>query len=104
MSNTNVANLVKDVTYFYIKYYYDKELETTNSQKLTEENLKSLIDNLYNQKANDLKKYIRDTLKENLKETYSSFTVENILLEMFNDPEYSKHRVFLEIMEYQNNM
>ena len=39
MSNTNVANLVKDVTYFYIKYYYDKELETTNSQKLTEENL-----------------------------------------------------------------
>jgi len=104
MSNTNVANLVKDVTYFYIKYYYDKELETTNSQKLTEENLKSLIDNLYNQKANDLKKYIRDTLKENLKETYSSFTVENILLEMFNDPEYSKHRVFLEIMEYQKKM
>ena len=104
MSNTNVANLVKDVTYFYIKYYYDKELETTNSQKSTEENLKSLIDNLYNQKANDLKKYIRDTLKENLKETYSSFTVENILLEMFNDPEYSKHRVFLEIMEYQKKM
>ena len=63
-----------------------------------------MINNLYQEKSLDLKKYIRDTLKENLKESYSSFSVENILLEMFNDPEYSKQRVFLEIMEYQNNL
>jgi hypothetical protein len=50
-----------------------------------------------------LKKYIRDTLKENLKDQYSSFSVENILLEMFADPELSKRRVFLEIMNYQNS-
>jgi hypothetical protein len=66
------------------------------------ENVKRL-ENLYNTKASDLKKYIRDTLKENLKENYSSFPVENILLEMFNDPEYSKHRVYLEIIEFQKN-
>jgi hypothetical protein len=51
-----------------------------------------------------LKKYIRDTLKENLKENYSSFQVENIILEMFSDPEMAKHRVFLEIMEYQKTI
>ena len=98
---TNLANMVKDITYFYIKYYYEKQLTDTNQTKLTENELKTMINNLYFEKSNDLKKYIRDTLKENLKDLYSSFSVENILLEMFSDPELSKHRVFLEIMEYQ---
>ena len=98
---SNLAELVKDITYFYIKYYYEKELQNTNNTKLLESELKSMINNLYNEKSLDLKKYIRDTLKENLGDKYSSFSVENILLEMFSDPEYSKYRVLLEIMEYQ---
>lgn len=98
---SNLGDMVKDITYFYIKYYYEKQLTDTNQTKLSEDELKSMITKLYIEKATDLKKYIRDTLKENLKESYSSFSVENILLEMFSDPEYSKYRVFLEIMEYQ---
>jgi hypothetical protein len=98
---SNLGDMVKDITYFYIKYYYEKQLTDTNQTKLTEDELKSMITTLYIEKATDLKKYIRDTLKENLKDSYSSFSVENILLEMFSDPEYSKYRVFLEIMEYQ---
>jgi hypothetical protein len=101
---SNLPNLVKDVTYFYIKYFYEEELKNTQQQKLSENDLQNLINKLYLEKSSDLKKYIRDTLKENLKENYSSFSVENILLEMFSDPEYSKHRVFLEIMEYQKNI
>ena len=100
---SNLADMVKDITYFYIKYYYEKELKDTNQNKLTESDLKNMINKLYLEKSSDLKKYIRDTLKENLKENYSSFSTENILLEMFSDPEYSKHRVFLEIMNFQNN-
>ena len=99
---SNLVDMVKDITYFYIKYYYEKQLADNNQKKLSEDELKNMINNLYVEKAPDLKKYIRDTLKENLKETYSSFSVENILLEMFSDPEYSKYRVFLEIMEFQN--
>ena len=97
----NLADMVKDITYFYIKYYYEKELVDTKQSKLSENDLKNMINKLYLEKSTDLKKYIRDTLKENLKENYSSFSVENILLEMFSDPEYSKHRVFLEIMNFQ---
>jgi hypothetical protein len=99
MSNT--AGLVKDVTYFYIKHYYEQELLNTKQVILKADDLKALIERLYVEKSGELKKYIRDTLKENLKEAYSSFTIENILLEMFSEPELSKHRVFLEIMEYQ---
>ena len=101
---SNLTDLVKDVTYFYIKYYYEKELETTKKQLLSENDLQHLINSLYIEKSSDLKKYIRETLKENLKEQYSSFSVENILLEMFADPELSKHRVYLEIMNYQNSI
>jgi len=98
-----LGDMVKDITYFYIKYYYEKELTNTNKTKLTETELKTLINKLYVEKSNELKKYIRDTLKENLKEAYSSFSTENILLEMLSDPEYSKHRVFLEIINFQND-
>jgi hypothetical protein len=98
---SNLGEMVKDITYFYIKYYYEKQLTDTNQTKLSEDELKNMINNLYIEKATELKKYIRDTLKENLKESYSTFSTENILLEMFSDPEYSKYRVFLEIMEYQ---
>ena len=101
---SNLTDLVKDVTYFYIKYYYEKELETTKKKLLSENDLQHLINSLYIEKSSDLKKYIRETLKENLKEQYSSFSVENILLEMFADPELSKHRVYLEIMNYQNSI
>jgi len=97
----NLADMIKDITYFYIKYYYEKELTDTKQQTLSENDLKNMINKLYFEKTSELKKYIRDTLKENLKENYSSFSVENILLEMFSDPEYSKHRVYLEIMEFQ---
>ena len=101
---SNITALVKDVTYFYIKHFYEQELLKNKVTKLTEIDLKDLITRLYTEKSTDLKKYIRETLKENLKEEYSSFTVENILLEMFSDPEYSKHRVYLEILEYQKTM
>ncbi len=96
--------MVRDITYYFIKYYYDKEIETSGQRVLPEDKLRDMIDRLYTEKAGELKKYIRDTLKENLGAGYSSLAVENILLEMFNDPEYSKHRVFLEIMEYQKKL
>ena len=100
-SQQNITSLVKDVTYFYIKHFYELELTNIKQSKLSETDLKLLINRLYNEKSTDLKKYIRDTLKENLKELYSSFTIENILLEMFSDPEFAKHRIYLEINQYQ---
>ena len=61
---SNLTDLVKDVTYFYIKYFYEQELEKTKKQKLTESDLQNLINSLYVEKSYDLKKYIRDTLNK----------------------------------------
>jgi hypothetical protein len=103
-TTNNLTTMVRDITYYFIKYYYDKELQTTGQRVLPEDQLRDMITRLYLEKAAELKKYIRDTLKENLGASYSSIAVENILLEMFNDAEYSKHRVFLEIVEYQKKI
>ena len=98
---SNLTTMVRDITYFYIKYYYEEELKKKNINTLSEDELKQLINWMYSNKSTELKKYIRDTLKENQKDEYNSLAVENIIIEMFSDPEYSKHRVFLEIMEFQ---
>lgn len=103
-TSNNLTTMVRDITYYFIKYYYDKELQTTEQRLMPEDQLRVMIDRLYVEKAGDLKKYIRDTLKENLGAGYSSLAVENIILEMFNDSEYSKQRVFLEIIEYQKKL
>lgn len=104
MSEKPLTSLVKDITYFYIKHFYEKELQIKSVKKLDDTTLTQLIDKLYNEKANDLKKYIRNNLKENLGDKYSAIATENILIEMFNDPDYSKKRVFLEIQDYQNTL
>lgn len=103
-TTNNLTTMIRDITYYFIKYYYDKEIKTTGLKVLSDDQLREMIDQLYAEKATELKKYIRDTLKENLGNGYSSLAVENILLEMFNDPEYSKQRVFLEIIEYQRKL
>ena len=103
-TTNNLTTMVRDITYYYIKYYYDKEIQITGQRILSDDKLREMIDRLYVEKAVELKKYIRDTLKENLGASYSSLAVENILLEMFNDPEYSKQRVFLEIVDYQKKL
>ena len=104
MASNNLSTMVRDITYFYIKFYYDKELIDTKQKTLAEDKLKEMINTLYINKSGDLKKYIRDTLKENMGDSYNSFASENIILEMFSDPEYSKYRVFLEIIEYQKKL
>lgn len=100
----SLPNLVKDITLHYVKFYYDKYLKEHNVDKIQDNELKELINNLYNEKQKDLRSYIRKTLKEHLKENYSSMATENILCEMFDDAEYAKERVYVEINNYQNKL
>lgn len=103
MSNNTLPKLIKDITLHYVKFYYDKHLKENNIIYIEEEDLKNLIDRLYNEKQKDLREYIRSTLKDNLKDQYPKITVENILVEMFDDQEYAKQRVMQEIILFQNN-
>ena len=99
----NTTNLIKDIVFYYVKYYYDKHLNENNIVQIENSDVPRFIDNLYDNNSKKIKNYIRTSLKENQKEAYNSLVVENILLEMFDDIAYSKNRICQEIIQYQKN-
>jgi hypothetical protein len=97
----NTTNLIRDIVFYYIKYYYDKHLEENKLERLPNDEISKFVDKLFNDNPTKMKKYIRDSLKKNQGEEYNSMIVENILLEMFNDIEFAKNRLINEISSYQ---
>ena len=100
-NNRNITNLIRDIVFYYTKYYYDKHLQENNINIIDEKDIKLFVDRLYVEKHKTLKDYIRKSLKENLKEKYDKIVVENILIEMFEDINYCKFRMIEEIKIYQ---
>lgn len=99
----SLPNMIRDISFYYIKYYYDKNLKDVNTGKMSLLEVNSFIEEYYTNKENNIKKYIRNSLKKNLGSNYNPITTENILLEMFNDPDLAKARIKNEIIEYQYN-
>jgi hypothetical protein len=97
----NTTNLIRDIVFYYIKYYYDKHLEEYKLKRLQEEEISPFVDKLFNDNPIKMKKYIRTSLKKNQGKEYNSIVVENILLEMFDDIEFAKNRLINEISSYQ---
>ena len=102
-STRNTTNLIRDIVFYYIKYYYDKHLEENKLKRLSDEEISPFVDKLFNDNPKKMKKYIRDSLKKNQGDDYNSMVVENILLEMFDDIEFAKNRLINEISSYQGN-
>jgi len=97
----NTTNLIRDIVFYYIKYYYDKHLKDHKISKLEEGKINEFVTKLFNDNPLKMKKYIRDSLKKNQGSDYNSMVVENILLEMFDDLEFAKNRLINEISSYQ---
>ena len=98
-----LPNLVKDIIFFYVKYYYDKKLQDLGVDNLTNEQIQEFVEDHYTNKEKDLRDYVRNSLKKNQGDAYSPIATENILLEIFSDVEMAKERIRLEIEDYQNN-
>jgi len=102
--NKTLTTLVRDITYHYIKHFYDKKLKEENLVKIPDEKVIEFVNAMYVEKRKDLENYIKNTLKENLGENYPKLQVNMLLLEMFQDPDFAKNRVINEIINYQNNL
>tara|TARA_B100001057_G_scaffold491959_1_gene583308 strand:+ start:292 stop:648 length:357 start_codon:yes stop_codon:yes gene_type:complete len=105
-SNYNLPNTIKNITFFFIKKYYLKYLEDNKLNTIPDTELKLVVSNLYNEKQTELKNYIRGTMRKNFPNYDQDFTLktgtEQIILEMFEDDEFSKNRLILEIKNYQD--
>jgi|TARA_B110000037_G_scaffold43790_1_gene53876 hypothetical protein len=103
----NLPEIIKNITFHFIKIHYKNYLKNNNLKIIPDVDLEGVINNLYNDKQSELKKYIRGTMRRNFPDYNTNFTLktstEEILLEIFDDPDYAKSRLVLEIKNYQNN-
>ena len=102
-SGKTLPNLIREITFFYVKHYYDKYLTQHNITTMDDTHINSFITQHYTNKEKELRDYIRNTLKKNQGTSYNSIAVENILLEISSDPTMAKERIKLEIQDYQQN-
>jgi hypothetical protein len=102
-SEKTLPNLIREITFFYVKHYYDKYLTQHNITTMDDIHINSFITQHYTNKEKELRDYIRNTLKKNQGISYNSIAVENILLEISSDPTMAKERIKLEIQDFQNN-
>jgi len=104
----NLPNTIKSIVLHFIKVHYKQYLDDNKLSKIPEDQVEEVVYGLYDDKQQELKKYIRGTMRKNFLDYDSNFTMktttEEIILEMFDDPDYSKNRLVLEIKNYQDTL
>ena len=103
MSNTP-EKLIQDLILFYVKENYTIYLKENNINKISEDKLESVVNNLYSERKEHLKDFIKTSLKKIMKSEYvGDLVINNILIDIFRDDDLCKNRIKLEIIEYQKS-
>ena len=96
------ATLIKDLIIFYITENYNKYLEEKGVKSIPENRLYSVVSELYDEKKGHLQQFLKDSLQKIMKDDYiGDGAVSTICLDIFEDDEYCKRRLVLEIKKQQ---
>lgn len=93
----NIVDEIKTIAFNYIENSYKNYLHTNNLLLIKEENISTIINEIYNNESKELKHTIRSKLKEKHKENYPSASVENIILDIFQDKTFNIQKTIDEI-------
>ena len=103
MSNSSLK-IIKDLIIFYIKENYKSYLKDNNITFIKTENLDNVIDELYTQKKDHLKQFIKSSMHELLKDEHpGDLIINNIIIDVFRDDQLCKQTLKTEIELYQKN-
>jgi len=95
---------IKAIIMDFIKTKYFDYLNNNNLLIIENDNMNKIISEFYNNNSKELKQIIRTELKNKMKNDYPSATVENTLLDIFQDASLNINRIILEIENYQNSI
>ena len=97
---------IKDLIYFYVKTNYDNYLKENNIQYIQDEKINSVITELFESRKDHIKEFIKQSLKKLLKsdEYPGDQTIQNVLLNIFQDEELCKNRLIVEIKLHQQQI
>jgi len=101
MSNliVNIRNLIEE----YIYNMYQKYLQDNNILLIKSENINTIITKMYTENSKNIKQYIRSSLKQSMGLDYPSGSVENIILDIFQDRDVNIAKLTKIIDDYQKN-
>tara|TARA_B100001063_G_scaffold191680_1_gene182732 strand:- start:316 stop:660 length:345 start_codon:yes stop_codon:yes gene_type:complete len=95
---------IKDLIYFYIKTNYNKYLEDNKISVIEEDKITDVINEIYTERKEHIQVFIKSSLKQLLKDQYpGDQTIQNILLNIFQDEELCKNRIIVEIKLHQQS-
>ena len=93
----NIVDEIKAIAFNYIEKSYQIYLHNNNLLLIKEEKLSNVINEIYNNESKELKHTIRSKLKEKHKKAYPSASVENIILDIFQDKSFNIQKTIDEI-------
>tara|TARA_B110000902_G_scaffold149014_1_gene171672 strand:+ start:188 stop:511 length:324 start_codon:yes stop_codon:yes gene_type:complete len=105
MSAHRPEKLVQDLILFYVKENYNIYLAENKLTVIPEQQLDAVIDDLYSDRKEHLKQFIKTSLQKIMKEDYvGDLLINNMLIDIFRDDKLCKNRIKLEIGEYQKTI
>lgn len=100
--NRPKSNLIKELIFMYVTENYKKYLVDNKFKKLDDKEIPNIIETIYIEKKKDLKIWLKDCLKKIQGNDYmGDLAFNQICLEIFQDDNYCKERLVLEIKLYQ---
>ena len=104
MPGNSYLKYIKELIIFYVKQNYNAYLKEKKIDYIIQEELDNIINILYIQKKDHLKEFIKNSMKELLKDDYpGDLFINNIIIDVFRDDELCKQTLKTEIELYQKN-
>ena len=99
----SLVNKIGEIVKKFIIEKYNEYLKNEALLMIENEKMTAIISDMYNKNIKNLKIFIREQLKHDMGAEYPSGSVENILLDLFQDREININRMIMEINEHQKN-
>lgn len=100
---SNLIIEIKDLIEKYIYSMYESYLIDNNLLLIKTNSIKNIITKMYTENSKNIKHYVRQYLKEKMLSDYPGGTVENILLDIFQDRDTNITKLTKIIDDYQNS-
>jgi len=99
---------IRDLIFFYVKTNYNEYLISNEIKIIPESDIDNVIHSLYDERKDHIKVFIQNSLKKLYESKPDEYpgdqTVNNLLLNIFQDDELCKNRLSVEIKLHQQKM
>ena len=96
---------IRDLIHFYVKENYNHHLLKNELTFIKEEDIPTVVDQLYTVKKDHIQVFVKDSLKVMLQEEMpDEYIINNLLSEIFRDDELCKNRLIMEIKLHQQKV